>query len=191
MLVVISFKSTNRNTNCLVSKAINAVISSLPLWNPAHFGCQYSNNSIYNMDKDHPTVLFCSEFVTPAEIKRKSPFSKWHCRGIDCLAAQISLIGQCLFCEFAKIQSLAFGLWRSRCQVFSVRQDWVLPKLASHWYLLLRKNWAPIAFNQDSLSLLASSVGNPLNHTVLGRPGSREWNVLEGLGFFCKHMPSF
>lgn len=111
--------------------------SSLPLWNPVHFGCQTNNNSIYHIDKDQPMVLFFSGFITPAEIKRKSPLNEWHCKGIDCLAAQISQRGRCLFYEFAKIQSLAFGLWGSRSQVLSVHQDWVSPKLESYWYFII------------------------------------------------------
>lgn len=55
--------------------------SSLPLWTAAHFGCQTSNNSIYNADKVQlRAVLVSCEFMPPAEIWRQGPSSERYYR---------------------------------------------------------------------------------------------------------------
>lgn len=80
----------------------------------------------------------------------------------------------------------------------SVLQNLVCPKLKSDWYFnicnekmsTVLKELATHTFNQERISLLAYSVGTH-NITVVGGPGNREWNALEDLVFFCKHMLSF
>lgn len=87
----------------------------LPLWNAAHFACQANNNSIYNVDKDQLRMLFSSEFLIPAEMKRNSPSSEWQCGGIDHFAAQVLRAStkssfSLRICLSLKIQSLFVGL---------------------------------------------------------------------------------